>query len=443
MSEANRAPWRKLRDLTPQLAGIDTGIDSGADTNTSSQQAARALSLYIHVPFCRTRCGYCDFNTYTVGFGSGADPATYDRAVRAEIATAAGVLTRFSHHPIQSIFFGGGTPTMLEPAAITRILDEVRHHFPLADTCEITIEANPDTVTPRILDTLVAGGVTRVSYGMQSACRHVLATLERTHDPRRIPEVVRWAREAGAAISLDLIYGTPGESLSDWEYSLGAALDTNPDHLSTYSLIVEDGTRLAAHMRRGLVPAVDPDDHAEKYEAADRILSAAGYAWYEVSNWARVDDDEGAAVYAGACRYRRPRHASIHNCAYWDVDDWWGIGPGAHSHLGRLRWWNRKHPRAWADAVESPDGNPVHDGEHLSDADRQLERVMLAIRTARGLDCTEIGGTRAGEVHRTLAELVDEGLMILVDDGDDGGCTRAVLTLRGRLLADYVTRRLT
>ncbi len=237
------------------------------------------------------------------------------------------------------------------------------------------------------LAALAAAGFTRVSFGMQSAVPHVLATLDRTHDPERVPQVVRWAREAGLAVSLDLIYGTPGESVDDWRRSVEAALDTGVDHLSAYALVVEEGTRMGALVRRGVLDSPDPDDQATKYELVDELASAAGLAWYEVSNWAR------------------PGAASRHNEAYWRSADWWGIGPGAHSHVGApdgaVRWWNVKHPRPYAERL-AEGRTPAAGREVLGADDVRLERVLLGVRMAGGLPLAALsgagrrGGGRAG-----------------------------------------------
>lgn len=423
--------------------GVDWSHDGSLDPQVIGP-AHRDLSLYVHIPFCRVRCGYCDFNTYTVGFGPGADVASYDRSVIRELTLAARVLEPFDHRPVQSIFFGGGTPTMLDPATLVGIVDAIRQRFDVAPSCEITVEANPDTVSADSLAMLADGGFTRVSFGMQSAVPHVLQTLDRTHDPLRIEPVVRWARDAGLSASLDLIYGTPGESLADWERSLELALRVEPDHVSTYALVIEEGTKMAAQVRRGELPMPDPDDEAEKYELADRHLSSAGFAWYEVSNWARLIAGETAGT-------TQLHHVSVHNIAYWRDCDWWGIGPGAHSHVGNARWWNRKHPRAWADSLGT--GSPAHAGEILTAQERQLERVMLAIRTADGLAIGDISPELWREIPRLISEgLVDPAHVNLreFDTGSDGAMSstlapsgRVKLTLRGRLLADYVTRELT
>jgi putative oxygen-independent coproporphyrinogen III oxidase len=377
----------------------------------------RPFGVYVHVPFCRTRCGYCDFNTYTATeLGGGASQAAYADTVIGEIRLAARVLGEH-RTPARTVFFGGGTPTLLPPGDLGRILAAVRDELGLAPDAEITTEANPDSVTPAALATLREAGFTRISYGMQSAVPHVLGTLERTHDPERIPGVVAAARDAGfGSVSLDLIYGTPGESLADWQTSLDAVLDIGPDHVSAYALIVEEGTRLATQVRRGTVPMPDDDDLADKYLLAEEVLAGAGYGWYEVSNWARTGADR--------CR---------HNELYWRGDDWWGFGPGAHSHVGGVRWWNVKHPAAYAGRL-ADGASPAYAREILTDADRRTEDVLLRLRLADGLPLE--GLSVAG--RRAAGRAVTDGLLGAVEY--EGG--RAVLTLRGRLLADAVVREL-
>jgi oxygen-independent coproporphyrinogen-3 oxidase len=314
------------------------------------------------------------------------------------------------------VFFGGGTPTMLPTADLAAMLAGLRDTWGLAPGAEVTTEANPDSVDERSLAELAEAGFTRVSFGMQSAVPHVLATLERTHDPARIPQVVAWARAAGLQVSLDLIYGTPGESPSDWQASLDLALAQHPDHLSAYALIVEPGTKLARQISRGEVPAPDDDLAADLYEQADATLSAAGYDWYEVSNWATD-----------------PAHRSRHNLAYWTGEDWWGIGPGAHSHVGGVRWWNVKHPAAYAERIAA-DLSPAAGRETLDDDTRRVENVLLGSRLSDGLPITALDD--AGRA--AVAGLIADGLV----DGRTAIAGRVVLTLRGRLLADAVVRRL-
>jgi len=379
----------------------------------------RPFGLYVHVPFCTVRCGYCDFNTYTaeeLGGASaapGASRATYAEAAIEEVRRARKALGDHDV-PVSTVFFGGGTPTLLPAGDLTAVVAAIDAEFGLAPGAEVTTESNPDSVTRADLEELRAGGINRVSFGMQSAVGHVLRTLDRTHDPRRVPAAVAWAREAGFdQVSLDLIYGTPGESLADWEASLVAALACQPDHVSAYSLIVEDGTALARQVRRGDLPMPDDDDLADKYTLADERLVAAGLGWYEVSNWAR---DE-----ASRCR---------HNLLYWTGADWWGVGPGAHSHVGGVRWWNVKHPAAYADRLAAG-RSPAHAREVLDAESRRVERVLLELRLREGLAPEVLDPAGRAAVPNQVAR----GL--LVTEGD-----RLVLTRTGRLLADAVVRDL-
>ena len=380
--------------------------------------AARAFGLYVHIPFCAVRCGYCDFNTYTATeLGGGASQDAYAQTAVSEVSLAARVMTRsgLPERKLSTVFFGGGTPTLLPADDLALILRAAIDRWGIEDGAEVTTEANPDSVTPESLAVLKEAGFTRVSFGMQSAVPHVLKVLDRTHTPSRVPQVVQWAREAGLDVSLDLIYGTPGESLADWRHSLETALSYQPDHISAYALIVEDGTKLAAQMRRGEVPGIDDDDHADKYELADQLITEAGLGWYEVSNWARS-----------------PEHACRHNLAYWRGDDWWGIGPGAHSHVGGVRWWNVKHPSAYANRL-SQGHSPAAGRETLDAGTRNMERVMLEARLQSGLEVSALG---AGGRHQ-VAGLIADGLV----EPAAAFKGRLVLTLKGRLLADAVVRR--
>lgn len=378
----------------------------------------RDLGVYLHVPFCRVRCGYCDFNTYTADEIRGVKQSDFADQAIAEVALAARVLAEsgLPSRPARTVFFGGGTPTLLPTADLARMLDAVREHIGLAPDAEIATEANPDSIDAAGLERLAAAGFTRVSVGMQSAVPHVLAVLERTHDPANVPLVVAAAKAAGLAVSLDLIYGTPGETEADWHRSLDAALAVEPDHLSAYALIVEQGTKLARQIARGEVPEIDDDLHAAFYEAADARLALAGYDWYEVSNWART-----------------PAQRSRHNRAYWTGHDWWGVGPGAHSHVGGVRWWNVKHPAAYVQRL-AQGVSPAAGRETLDAETRRVERVMLQVRLREGLSTdalTELG-------RRDVAGLIADELI------EPGPALRGtvVLTLRGRLLADAVVRRL-
>ncbi len=380
--------------------------------------ADRAFGLYVHIPFCAVRCGYCDFNTYTATeLGGGASQDAYAGTAASEVSMAARVLAEsgLPARKLSTVFFGGGTPTLLPADDLALILRSAIAQWGIEDGAEVTTEANPDSVTPESLAVLKDAGFTRVSFGMQSAVPHVLKVLDRTHTPSRVPQVVQWAREAGLAVSLDLIYGTPGETLADWRYSLETALSYEPDHISAYALIVEDGTKLAAQIRRGEVPGIDDDDHADKYELADQLITEAGLGWYEVSNWARTPEQ--------ACR---------HNLAYWRGDDWWGIGPGAHSHVGGVRWWNVKHPTAYAGRL-AQGISPAAGRETLDLETRNVERVMLEARLQSGLEVSSLGADGRHEV----AGLIADGLV----EPAQAFRGRLVLTLKGRLLADAVVRR--
>lgn len=416
------------------------------DPSLVEAQWARPLSLYVHVPFCRVRCGYCDFNTYTVGFGPGAQIGDYAPSVLAEADLAARVLADagVSGRLAQTVFFGGGTPTMLDAGELIAILDGLRERIGIAGGAEVTLEANPDTVTREDLRAFADSGFTRVSFGMQSAVPRILAILDRTHTPTRVPLVIEWAKEAGLSTSVDLIYGTPGESLADWETSVRAALSYDPDHISAYALVVEEGTKMGAQVARGELPTPDPDDEAAKYELVDELLGEAGYAWYEISNFARASASDRASGRASTTF----EHASRHNLAYWRDWDWWGFGPGAHSHVGRMRWWNVKNPGAYAGRLRAG-VSPAAAGEILGEEERELERVMLGLRTAEGveLDGVPAMAMRDGIVSGlSVCQSLSGRVASLISDGFIDGVAaldgRAVLTLRGRLLADYVTREL-
>lgn len=373
------------------------------------------FGVYVHVPFCAVRCGYCDFNTYTATeLGPGASQEEYPESAIDEMRLAGESLaTQGRRRPATSIFFGGGTPTLLPTEAVLAMLDGIRQVWGIAPDAEVSIEANPDSVDRTALAALREGGFTRVSFGMQSAVPHVLATLDRTHDPRRLPEVTTWAREAGLEFSVDLIYGTPGESISDWEASVHSALALEPGHISAYALTIEPGTKMGAQVRRGELPMVDDDDQATKYVLADDAFTAAGYHWYEISNWARNEEQR-----------------SVHNLGYWRNIDWWGIGPGAHSHIAGSRFWNVKHPRPYAARVHQ--GTlPIAEREVLTPEQREDERVLLGIRLREGLVARE-------HERAKLDRLSAQGL--IEAEAAQVGIIR--LTRPGRLLADTVALEL-
>ena len=369
------------------------------------------LSLYVHVPFCASRCGYCDFNTYTATeLGDDVRRDTFHEHLITEIGQASRQLA--ADHRVDTVFFGGGTPTLLGPEALNQLLAAINLDFDVAPDLEVTTEANPDSVDQAMLETLKAGGFTRISFGMQSSAQHVLATLERTHTPGASSAAAKAAREAGFEhVNLDLIYGTPGETDDDLRRSLDEVLDAGVDHVSAYSLIVEPGTALARRVQRGELPMPDDDVAADRYELIDDRLTSAGFDWYEVSNWARAH---------GECR---------HNVAYWRNAAWWGIGPGAHSHLDGRRWWNVKHPHAYAQRV-SANLSPMQDEEVLSPEQQALEKIMLGLRMKEGIARADVTCTNS-----VIDDLVSRGLL----EGDD---RILVLTRKGRLLADYVIRTL-
>ncbi|GEC74781.1 coproporphyrinogen III oxidase [Microbacterium maritypicum] len=376
------------------------------------------FSAYLHIPFCTVRCGYCDFNTYTSTELRGAKQEDYASTLIAEIALARRVLDDAGAlRPMDTVFFGGGTPTLLPAGDLARMLGAATDAFGLAAGAEVTVEANPDTVTPEVAHTLARAGVTRMSVGMQSAVPHVLAALDRTHRPENVRTAVAAAKDAGLAVSVDLIYGAPGESLADWQASLDAALALEPDHISAYALIIEDGTKLARQIRRGEVPTPDDDLQADMYELADARLADGGFDWYEVSNWARTPD-------------RRSRH----NLAYWRGSDWWGFGPGAHSHVAGLRWWNVKHPAAYAQRLAAAE-SPAAGTERPDDDSRTLERILLLSRIREGIAVDDVPSANRSRVAGLMADGLIDPVAALQG--------RIRLTLRGRLLADAVVRELT
>lgn len=442
-----------------------------ADASKIDGDGAVPFGFYLHVPFCSTRCGYCDFTTYTatdLGFGEHrASRESWADTAIAEVRLARRVLGS-TERLVSTVFMGGGTPTLLPPAELGRVLAAIKQEFGLIAGAEVSTESNPDSIDAHGLYALRELGFNRVSFGMQSAVPAVLTVLDRQHTPGRPLAAVAEARAAGFEhVNLDLIYGTPGETDRDWQTSLDAVVAANPDHVSAYGLIVEDGTRLAAQVRRGELAAPDEDVMAGRYERADSTLSGAGYAWYEISNWAR------------------PGAHSWHNLAYWQGGDWWGVGPGAHSSFGNVaggrgpgsgggpgadggpgagggpasaspgtgrpgpgtgtvRWWNVKHPAAWTTRLARGQ-SPALAREVLDEDAALLEQVMLGTRLASGLPVAVLdqvpssewlGGTSSARL--AAQELVDEGLLSELDWRSG----RAVPTLKGRLLADVLVRRL-
>lgn len=408
------------------MAGpLPIGDPAPADGSLPAQAAIgaseRTMHAYVHIPFCKVRCGYCDFNTYTASELEGAKQSDYTDILIAEIKLSAQVIADagLPKRKLSTVFFGGGTPTLLPAADLVNILAALRDAFDIAPGAEVTTEANPDTVNAEYLRELRNGGFNRVSFGMQSAVPSVLATLERTHNPANVAVGVAAAKELGLRTSVDLIYGAPGETLDEWRESVNAAIQMQPDHISAYALIVEDGTKLARQIKSGQLEEPDEDLQADKYELADQLFAEAGFEWYEVSNWSHGE-----------------QNASAHNISYWASQDWWGYGPGAHSHFGGVRWWNVKHPTAYAGKLA--EGNsPAAGRETLSDRTRLEERILLEIRIREGLN-VHLAKQVNAEASKLIAgfiadELVDAKAAI-------GGVLK--LTLKGRLLADSLVRQL-
>lgn len=420
------------------------------------------FEVYIHVPFCLRRCGYCDFNTYTAtDLGAGASRGNYANMVIREMK-----LTKqwqldhgIAEPPVSTVFFGGGTPTILAARDLVAMLDAIRKIWGIAPDAEITTEANPDTVNEYYINELAAGGFTRVSFGMQSAVPHVLKTLDRTHTPANVAAGVNAANKASLRSSVDLIYGAPGESLDDWRTSVTTAIDLGVNHISAYALTVEPTTKMGRQIAAGTLPKPNDDDEAAKYEIADDLFAAAGLEWYEVSNWAR------------------PGYESQHNLGYWRNVDWAGLGPGAHSHYNAvteadhpqsasltapagggcpadaglgvvsvshgLRSWDNAHPRLWGTAINE-NRVPWADSETITPEENLEELIMLGLRLHEGLDLDRInraindaGMSSTPQTLRTvsvdqLAPMISEGLITVSDNH------RVVPTRRGRLLNDSV-----
>ncbi len=376
------------------------------------------LAFYVHIPYCVRRCGYCDFNTYTpaelsISGDLSATSRSYIDLLLREIEFARETSTA---SVVPTIFFGGGTPTLMEAADLGRVISTIGSHFELDPEAEVTTEANPDTVTKEKLAQLREAGFNRISFGMQSAVPHVLQALDRTHNPENVFKATTWAREVGfKEVSVDLIYGTAGESTCDWEVSVDTALALPITHISAYALIVENGTKLGAQVKRGEVVMPDDDQTADKYLLADEKFTAAGFNWYELSNWAK------------------PGSESRHNLAYWNGDNWWGAGAGAHSHIDGRRFWNVKHPAAYSQKVLES-GNPMHEQEILTLEEARSEEIMLQIRLATGLDRAALSGDEQG----SLSGFLSDGFL----DGEAWARGAVVLSKTGRLIADRIVREI-
>jgi putative oxygen-independent coproporphyrinogen III oxidase len=377
------------------------------------------LAFYIHIPYCVKRCGYCDFNTYTpaelkISTGLEQISNSYIDLLLQEIDSVREQIV--GEITVPSIFFGGGTPSLMQPNDIGRVISKIKTEFDLPLNSEITLECNPDTVTKDSLENFKKVGINRVSFGMQSAVPHVLATLDRTHKPENLAQATTWANEVGISeISVDLIYGTPGESITDWQTSIDSALALPITHISAYALIIEEGTKLAAQIKRGEVPEVDDDLVADKYLIADKAFKEAGFEWYELSNWSK------------------PGSESKHNMAYWNGDNWWGAGPGAHSHLNGKRFWNVKHPNLYKERIQNKQ-SAVANSEVLKKDQIESERLMLLLRLPSGIEKQTLNQNQLSE----LSEFVESGHL----DRANWNQGRASLTLNGRLIADRILRKI-
>jgi oxygen-independent coproporphyrinogen-3 oxidase len=377
------------------------------------------LAFYIHIPYCVKRCGYCDFNTYTpaelqLTEGLTQISNSYIDLLVKEIEFARNQVGESTIVP--SIFFGGGTPSLMEASDIKRVITAISEQFKLDPIAEVTLETNPDTVTKEKLKQFFEAGINRISFGMQSSVLHVLKTLDRTHNPENLPQVTKWASEVGfKEISVDLIYGTPGESKQDWQQSIDSALALPISHISAYALIVEEGTKLAAQIKRGEITKPDDDLTAEKYIMADKAFTTAGFNWYELSNWAK------------------PNSQSKHNLAYWLGHNWWGAGPGAHSHINGKRFWNVKHPNLYKQKIQANE-TVILDSEVLEGSQIESERLMLSIRLPQGLEKNTLNNQQILE----LTDYVNSGHL----DQENWNLGRATLTLDGRLIADRIVREI-
>ena len=377
------------------------------------------LAFYIHIPYCVKRCGYCDFNTYTPAELQLTEGLTQISNSYIDLLVK---VIEFARNQVgesaivPSIFFGGGTPSLMEASDIKRVITAISEQFKLDPIAEVTLETNPDTVTKEKLKQFFEAGINRISFGMQSSVLHVLKTLDRTHNPENLPQVTKWASEVGfKEISVDLIYGTPGESKQDWQQSIDSALALPISHISAYALIVEDGTKLAAQIKRGEIAKPDDDLTAEKYIMADQAFTTAGFNWYELSNWAK------------------PNSQSKHNLAYWLGHNWWGAGPGAHSHINGKRFWNVKHPNLYKQKIQNNE-TVILDSEVLEGSQIESERLMLSIRLPQGVAKNTLNNQQILE----LTDYVNSGHL----DQENWNLGRATLTLDGRLIADRIVREI-
>jgi putative oxygen-independent coproporphyrinogen III oxidase len=404
-----------------QPAGEPAPTDGSLPEQVVLGAAERTFHAYVHVPFCSVRCGYCDFNTYTSDELRGERQADFIDRLSLEVQLSGQVLeaANLPARKVSTVFFGGGTPTLLPATDLTRALIALKSTFGIQPEAEVTTEANPDTVDHKYAESLAEAGFNRISVGMQSADVEVLRVLDRTHNPANVSLAISAAKSFDMQTSVDLIYGSPGETLKSFETTLLRAIELETDHISAYSLIVEPGTKLARQIKQGAVAEPDEDLQADMYLLADEVLSQAGYNWYEVSNWSKSDSTR-----------------SEHNMAYWQGQDWWGYGPGSHSHIGGVRWWNSKHPSTYAQSLLRSE-SPAAGREILNATTQFEERLMLGLRTKSGVAIEGLSDFVADKASR-ISQLIADGWI----EGKDAVFGRVVLTLEGRLFADAVVKRL-
>lgn len=374
------------------------------------QNNASAFGLYVHVPFCTVRCGYCDFNTYTPSELEQADAIhVWTQALISEITYSLEKLPK--SQVVETIFFGGGTPSLLPLNNLEQIFSKLNDSFIFSENIEITLEANPDTLSSSKIRAWKDFGINRISLGVQSTDKKVLQILDRTHNPENVKNSVELLKNGGIHnFSLDLIYGTPGETLDSWSSSVESLVEFDPPHVSAYALTVEPGTALFRKVNNKEVSNISSDDQADKYLIANDILEKNNLAWYEISNWAI------------------PGHECRHNLLYWNNQNWWGYGPGAHSHIDGKRWWNVKHPANYAKKLIN-EKSAIADFENLSLDQKNLEQTMLSMRL-RGSDLRELAP----------AALLSEWENL---DYVSRGSNNLELTPKGRLLLDSLIAQIT
>ena len=372
----------------------------------------KSFHAYVHIPFCEFRCGYCDFNTYTAKEIGGLSQSSFHESLITEINASADILKNsgYPKRPLSTLFFGGGTPSLFTGNQIGQIIASLKSNYGFQPDIEITLEANPESTTPEYLEQLAAKGVTRISLGVQSFDPKVLATLERVHDPEKVAPILKAASDLGLESSLDLIYGAPNESIDSWRRTVETAVSMGTGHISAYSLIVEPGTKLARQIKIGELPETDDDIDAEKFEIADRLFEANGLPWYEIANWGKP---------------------SKHNHAYWTSADWWGFGPGAHSHLSGNRFWNTKHPLSYQQQLAAK--SPVAGIEYIDKRTNLEERLMLELRTSTGIPMSVLDQLGIGP--ETISPFTLDGSLKIESEN-------LVVTASGRLFVDRIVLQL-